>query len=314
MRVSFKETQVAYLNLRQKVRKKAVKPEEFDREVGQLKFQATDGTWWRIRENGEGWLALEGTEWKPRNPPVQEFRMTLSEFCSKVFVPAVIAHYKSASRTYILTLVGALGLNALLTYGGIVDRLGQFGWSLAKFLGIRGQYIGRLLFWISLGGLIHQYITNVRKSDEGKAAQGIAKALKMMSGALSSLGRIGWPGMLGWAAVGILLCSVIAMQTLGLVLGAWVLTMLGAGYQTFFFVGMSLAWYSATSAAVAQYSRQQQLFLVLGGFGIGSLVTVIMPGLPKTGYIVGAIAAALAAVAAATSQVKPTLPRLGRSR
>lgn len=312
--MGFKETQVAYLNLRQKARKKAIRPEEFDRQVAQLKFQDTSGTWWRIRENGQGWLVLEGSDWKPVNPPGQEFAITPSEFCSKVFVPAVVAHFKSATKTYVLTLLGALALNALLTYGGIVDRLGQFGWSLAKFLGIRGQYIGRILFWISLGGLIYEYISDVRKSDEGKAAKGIARALKMMQGALSSLGRMGWPGMLAGVAVGIVLCSVIAMQTLGLVLGAWVLTMLGAGYQTFFFVGMSLIWYSATSKAVAPYSRRQQLFLVLGGFAVGSLATVIMPNLPRTGYIVGAVAAGLAIVAALTAQVKPTLPRLGRSR
>ena len=312
--MGFKETQVAYLNLRQKVQKKAIRREEFDRQVGQLKFQDASGTWWRIRENGQGWLALEGSDWRPRNPPAQEFKMTLSEFCGKVFVPSVVAHFKSATKTYILTLLGALALNALLTYAGIVDRLGQFGWSLAKFLGIRGQYIGRILFWISLGGLVYQYIGDVRKSDEGKAVQSITRALKMMRGALSSLGRAGWPGMLAGVAVGLLLCSAITMQTLGLVLGAWVLTMLGAGYQTFFFVGMSLIWYSATSTTAAPHSRRQQLFLIFGGFAIGSLATVIMPGLPRTGYIAGAVAAGLAVLAVATAQVKPTLPRLGRSR
>jgi hypothetical protein len=59
----FEEAGARYAELKAELNRGAISREWFLRQVNELRFQDSSGTWWQITEDGQGWLKWDGGQW-----------------------------------------------------------------------------------------------------------------------------------------------------------------------------------------------------------------------------------------------------------
>jgi len=126
MDMDFKEAESKYFELKGRLEAGALRPEQFQAQVGQLRVQDGLGRYWAIDARSGGWLLYDGINWMPAQRPDGESPLA----------PPTYPHTLRRGGAPLLT-IGAVAVAALLC----LVALGGAGLILSRSRGVQDDAV-----------------------------------------------------------------------------------------------------------------------------------------------------------------------------
>jgi hypothetical protein len=303
--MNMKEAQHEYLSLSYRYRMKEITESQFRAGVEQLQVQAVDDSWWRIRDDGLGWLRWNGSAWVPERLP-ELMRLSLSQespeekdapfrqslpfnglgqYCAFLFKQMKASFVKNTLLMAIFLAV-VLVVNIYLGMRFQIPWWGRTGEFFYELLGVRAGLLWRFLLWLVLSALVVSIYNRFRRDGAQKFFRDISSIPTLFENAWKKSGQLAPSILLGGGAFAFLICSLANVRLFSLLLFIASLLALSKGtksnlFLVFGLLRLDLERLVKRDLRSFDYNRAVVLFC---GFALGSLVAFFLPLMPQSGY------------------------------
>jgi hypothetical protein len=300
--VDFSQVRKEFLHWQQALRSGQVTAEQFRAEVEKLQVQQSDGSCWRIKEDGTGWLSWTGAGWVPGVPPMTRmpaggFPRTLGQYFTRL-ARETAKNIPEKMVFFIVLFIAAWGLNVYLMLGYRIPWWGPVSQFLSTILGSGSSWLTRLLLWFLLSALGASLAADLRKDGAKKFLCDLARIPVAFSNVFRK-NPFAWPFLLGSAAVSLLIATAVGSILFSLLLILAFARALSKGPRSSLFLLSTLAWHDVRrllKVSPAAGREDSTISQFLTGFTLGALLSFFLYTLPAAGYLGSLVLAAAAVV------------------